>query len=381
MKLVIAGTYPFNQNKITGGVEAYLCNLLEGFQQINVDDLEIHAISCTTDITKEKVVKNRNLTIHYLPSARRLRNITLYALDRYKITNKVKSLKPDLINTHNQTSYSYSSLGAGYPTIMTVHGIQYKETKIRKGLLNAIRRFPINYVERVCLKEASSIICDAPYVKQSIKNYSSARIDIVEPPISREYFDVEHNDIPGRLLFVGGISRRKNLCVLFKAVNILRKNLSGIELRVVGETRESDYLKMLKEYVRNNKLEKNITFLGNIEEELLLREYSDCSLVILPSIEESAGMVIQQAMAAGKAVVASKVGGISNFVEHGQTGFLVECGDVIGLAEKMMILLNDCQLKTEFGERAKREAIGRFRTDEIAKNTYKIYQGAIERGK
>ena len=134
---------------------------------------------------------------------------------------------------------------------------------------------------------------------------------------------------------------------------------------------------MLLDYIRDHQLNDCVTFLGNLPEERVLEEYGKCAVVALTSFEESAGMVLQQAMAAGVPVVATDVGGIPCIVTDGVTGFIVKLGNIEDLAQKIAILLNDENLRSDLGRRAKEEARERFTAEVIAKRAVDVYRRVI----
>jgi glycosyltransferase involved in cell wall biosynthesis len=101
------------------------------------------------------------------------------------------------------------------------------------------------------------------------------------------------------------------------------------------------------------------------------KEYGRCSLLALTSYEESAGMVLEQAMAAGVPVVATRVGGVPCIVKDREVGFLVN------LAEKIYSLLQDKALRNKYAENGKSEAVMRFSPAVIAEATHDIYQKVL----
>lgn len=84
-------------------------------------------------------------------------------------------------------------------------------------------------------------------------------------------------------------------------------------------------------------------------------------------------MVIAQAMAARVPVVATRVGGVDYLVDDGRTGFVVEFGDIEGLADAMTRLLADAKLRTQMGAAGRCEADRRFRADVVARQTRAVY--------
>jgi glycosyltransferase involved in cell wall biosynthesis len=94
--------------------------------------------------------------------------------------------------------------------------------------------------------------------------------------------------------------------------------------------------------------------------------------VVLFSLQETAPMAVLEAMASGKAVVCSRVGGIPELVQDGRTGFLVESRDVDGLARRLVQVLQDRELALMMGDQGRRLA-GRFRGETVAARYRELY--------
>jgi len=103
-------------------------------------------------------------------------------------------------------------------------------------------------------------------------------------------------------------------------------------------------------------------------------------IFVLPSLNEGMGRVLVEAMAAGKPIVASSVGGIPDLVKHGQNGFLVEPGDVNGLFLAVRKLIIDKKMRDEMGRRGKTMAPN-FGVQNMVEKTdalySSLYQGKI----
>ena len=84
------------------------------------------------------------------------------------------------------------------------------------------------------------------------------------------------------------------------------------------------------------------------------RVLNTLDVFVFPSLQEALGTAILEALAMGKAVVASRVGGIPEVVEEGKTGFLVEPEQPAAIAEKVILLLRNPELRSELGERGRR---------------------------
>ena len=98
---------------------------------------------------------------------------------------------------------------------------------------------------------------------------------------------------------------------------------------------------------------------------------------MLPSHQETAPMVVQQAMAAGLAVVATNVGGIPQQVQHDTTGLLFGPGDVHALAANLRRLHDEPGLASRLGAAGRVVASERYRADEVAMATRAVYVQAL----
>ena len=99
-------------------------------------------------------------------------------------------------------------------------------------------------------------------------------------------------------------------------------------------------------------------------------------MLVLPSLNEGMGRVLVEAMAAGKPVVASRVGGIPDLVRHGETGYLVPPADVEALADGIKKLLDDPEKAWEMGQRGK-ESCQQFSLEAMIQKLDDLYSGLI----
>lgn len=159
--------------------------------------------------------------------------------------------------------------------------------------------------------------------------------------------------VPSTILFIGRLTEIKGLAVLLKAID----GLDGVRLIVAGdgETRDEH-----ERFARQ--LSLNARFIGRIgasEREHLL---SLCDVVVIPSIvlpngrSEGTPVVCLEAMAAGRAVIASRIGGLAEVIHDGENGLLFEQNDDRMLREKLALVLSDETLRQKIAENARRSA-------------------------
>ena len=138
-----------------------------------------------------------------------------------------------------------------------------------------------------------------------------------------------HSEHDGYYLFFGRLSKEKGVMTLLKAIN----RLPMIELRIAG-TGEDE--KNLREYVNDNSLQERVKFLGFLSGNKLENTIRKAKCIILPSEwYENGPYSIMEAMAAGKPVIVSNIGGLPEIVNSNKTGFICNAFDSVSLAESI----------------------------------------------
>jgi glycosyltransferase-like protein len=182
------------------------------------------------------------------------------------------------------------------------------------------------------------------------------------------------------VLFVGGLEPRKGLEDLIRAMRLVISRVKDARLVVVAKAgfRGTDHWSAYESVARGLELTDRIDFHESVDQETLLGLYSDCDVLALPSRNEGWGLVLMEAMACGKPVVATRVGGIPELVESGTEGILVEAGDVNGIADSITKLLHDPALRVRMG-RAGRRRVKKFSWDSTAEVVLREYERVIQR--
>jgi N-acetyl-alpha-D-glucosaminyl L-malate synthase BshA len=128
-------------------------------------------------------------------------------------------------------------------------------------------------------------------------------------------------------------------------------------------------------FAREHGLRNRVTFLGNVPnlEEVL----GACDLFLLPSEAESFGMAALEAMTSEVPVIATRAGGLPEVVDDGETGYLVEVGNVAAMAERGIEILRDEEGAKRMGRRAREVAIERFDEQKIVPYYREMYERVI----
>lgn len=141
--------------------------------------------------------------------------------------------------------------------------------------------------------------------------------------------------VPLKLIFVGQVTKRKNLITVIETVQRLNVEGQKVELTVVGT---GDLFKEYHEKYRSN----SIVFKGKVNDKELLQEiYRNHDLLVVPSFTETFGLVYIEAMSCGTPVIYSKGQGIDGYFEQGKVGYAVNSTDQLELKNAISAICND----------------------------------------
>lgn len=179
------------------------------------------------------------------------------------------------------------------------------------------------------------------------------------------------------LLFVGNLYPVKGLNHLLDAFTKVASEFDEVQLYLVGD---GPLRSELMSQARKNGIRDRVHFTGRRPHDEIPWWINSCDVVVLSSLSEGMPSILLEAMGCGKPVVATDVGGISEILRHGRTGFLVKPKDVDGMARYLSILLMENEgLAFDMGERAFIESgsVTWQRSAEQVKSLYvNILQGA-----
>jgi glycosyltransferase involved in cell wall biosynthesis len=171
-----------------------------------------------------------------------------------------------------------------------------------------------------------------------------------------------------RVLFVGMVSLQKGLPYLFEAMAGLRH--LDLELCVIGAL-EAEMRPIMAKY------ETTFRYLGAVARDELHKQYSQASVLVLPSIQEGLALVQAQAMACGVPVIASENTGAADLFTDGVEGFIVPIRDAHALREKILTLYENPAMREQMGE----AALARVRKiggwDEYGERAAEYYREAL----
>ncbi len=173
------------------------------------------------------------------------------------------------------------------------------------------------------------------------------------------------------------VSRRKNQKMLVEALGMLKDSHPQVEVALVGGSKENDYLDEILRRAGELGVGDRLHVAAFRND--MPAVYAESDLVALVSIEEGLGLVAAEGMAAGKAVVGTRVGGIPEVVADGETGVLVDVGDVSALAGAIADISTDGELSDRLGAAGRARAMELFHAPAMAARMMELYDTVLDR--
>lgn len=222
------------------------------------------------------------------------------------------------------------------------------------------------------LDTISAFVTPDNFLKQKLVEggYPGERIFVVGNPFDVGEYTPSSVD-EGFVLYLGRLVEEKGIMTLLSSM----KRLPNIKLKIIGR---GDAELVVKSRVREEGLE-NVEFLGALYDKELRDVFRRASCLVVPTQwYDNSPLVIHQAFALGKAVVASRIDGIPEVVEDGVTGLLVNPGDEHDLALKIEKVMQDGSLRVSLGEKAREKAEREFTADRRYDGLTRVINYAIQ---
>ncbi|MGD0203918.1 MAG: glycosyltransferase family 4 protein [Candidatus Bathyarchaeia archaeon] len=327
----------------------------------------------------------------------------IFPLDNWffnrSISKKTGVFDADVYEAHAVSGYgllkALNNQGIKKPFVHTIHGVLADEyEQARENRYQSFRGRIANYfmhqlakLEEETAKNSTLIVTISQYSLGKIKqfyNVDEAKVRIVPNGVDPEKFKPFEDQAAVKrqfglgnepcVLFVGSLIPRKGLPFLVEAAKKIVKEYRETKFIIVGEGPLKNQL--LRKLEAAN-LSGNFTFLGNVKEDMLPAVYNCADVFALPSIQEGQGIVLLEAQASAKPVVAFDVGGVNEALLNVETGLLVKRGSTDKFADAIMKLLSDTALREKMGANGRRFVAENFTWDICAQKMLNVYHEAL----
>jgi glycosyltransferase involved in cell wall biosynthesis len=330
------------------------------------------------------VAEREGIDIVRLPGLSRELSPIHDAAATWRLARIIRKVRPDVVHTHTakagavgRAATVLAGLGRRPVVVHTFHG------HVLRGYFGRAGTLVFRAIETALARATDRLVAVSPEVRDELvalgvaprEKFTIVRLGIELAP--RVAFDGDTKDVRRRLgiaqdrFVVGWFGRMtavKRTDDLPATLAALRERGVDALLLLVGD---GDDRERLEQRAHDLGVAQSCLFLGYQED--VAPWYAICDAVVLTSASEGTPVTIIEALAAGRPVVATNVGGVPDVVDDGVTGFLVEAGDTQALAHKLEILARDPALRSAMGSEGRDRVLERYAVERLVDDVHTLY--------
>jgi glycosyltransferase involved in cell wall biosynthesis len=324
----------------------------------------------------------------------------------------LQRVRPDVVHFHNCQFLTFSLLHAahakGIPTCMSIYDYWHFCPKAMLALpdntfcqrahsTGCVRCLPTQMVlaqkmllgfrRRIfdrCFDKVDRFVVLSEHSAGVLKGYGIPQRKIAVIPLT---LPLEYSDMPdpgdlglggSGILFAGWLNDRKGVHIAIEAMSSILREVSAARLYVIGGKAKfaNEYEARFERYIAENRLQDKIVFLGHQSPDTVRQYLQKVAVLILPEqYENMSPLVMVEAMMLGTPVVASRLGGIPEYIRDGETGFLADAFDPADFAAKIVRCLRDSDLRTRIAGAALQFIRQRNDNERVWRLTEDFYAG------
>jgi glycosyltransferase involved in cell wall biosynthesis len=357
MSRILFISYVSNQHSGVGNRVYYLS------RELAKKGHEVHVI------TKQGEYVSKEVNAYYVQIPKHIFKIPLVPLPQVSIFNllaykkfeEIKHrIKPDLIDVqHVHVSPFVHMIREKDNLAITCHGTEIGLFNLERSYLSLVNLINSQF-EKNIFKKSKTIIAVSNYIKKEIINYydlQSNKIITIHNGIDlKEFNDIRKIDLKDKLgvsniiLFMGGYSKRKGIHILLKALAEIKER-DWVLIIIGGGDLKSK--KEIIDLINFLKIKNRIINFSNVSRELLKSTLFEADIFVHPALYEPFGIAVLEAMASGKAIIATRTGGIPEILAN--AGILINTVSE-ELKNALELLISDIELRKKYSKLAKERA-------------------------
>ena len=367
-----------------GGPALHVTYLARGLAERGYETTLVAGDVARGEASMAFVAEQAGVEIVTLPGLSRELSPVRDALAAFRLARLIRKLRPDVVHTHTAKAGAVGRTAAllAWPrrpvVVHTFHG------HVLRGYFGTGGTLVFRAIETLLARASDRLIAVSPEVRDELvalhvaprERFSVVRLGIeLEPRVHFEGDPAEvrrRHGIPEGKFVVGWFGRMTAV----KRTDDLLTMLAGVRERGVDAllllVGDGDDRERLEQRAHDLGLARSCLFLGYQED--VAPWYAICDAVVLTSASEGTPVTIIEALAAGRPVVATKVGGVPDVVDEGETGFLVRPHDTHALAERLEILAGDPVRRRTMGDLGRARMLERYAVERLVDDVDALYR-------
>lgn len=384
---------------------------LKPYIQDKTVDLHIIAIG----EAKKTVYDEETLVTYHMVNIQRLRGERTPQSEIAVWENIFNEIQPDLIQVWG-TEFSFGEsieiAAKDVPVCFYIQGVMSALSKhpagdlplgklfLQTGLFSAfkframLKEIKSNEkhvaIEADIVKKSDGIILDNKWTEEQYAPYTDKFYNVplaINKIFSTKNWGIENCNRHTLFTVAGGASPIKGIHNAVLAVAQLKKKYPDIKLKIPGHVSSAKphflydtiFIRHIKKLIKKYSLRENVVFLGGLTAEQMAEELSKTNAFVMPSCVETHSSSLREAMSVGCPVVSANVGSVSEFVEHGENGFIYRYDDVGSIVEFVDKIFSSDDLACKLGANAKISIAKKYPQNQIGEMLVDAYKRIINK--
>jgi glycosyltransferase involved in cell wall biosynthesis len=291
--------------------------LLEEFQDSQA--VELHVVTLRRFIKQDLTFQRKGVTFHVLKIRGGVRDQSLYWVDTWRIKPKLKEIQPDVVHAWGTERGAHLvAKRLGYPYLVTIQGLLTWYGELLP--LNIYERYA-EWLERRGLPGTPLVTTESSFAVQYLKKrFPGLPVFQAEHAPNRIFHQIvrKPQTKPVRLIFVGYFGYRKGGDLLVEALEQIEKEID-FELILIGDVEQTFRKRM--EALQARPIWKRVQMRRHLSPAEIAEELSRATMMVFPTRADTSPNAVKEAVVAGVPVVASAIGGITDYVLPRKNGF------------------------------------------------------------
>lgn len=386
-----------------GGIATFTRHLAHGLKEIGHD---VEVVSLSKDV--DKTIDDDGINIHRVSLTWIERNFdsmnACIPYSHYVLSASI-SMWRKFLELHSEKPFDVVDtpelLAEGFFPAMTricplVIRLYTPHSKfISERLHNVTPTFDHEFIaamERVAMTSCDVITSPSLDLRDWVAadlHIDAEQIEIVRNPIDPNQFTPDGEKLlpktdKTRILFVGRLEERKGIQYLVDAVPKVVSKHPNVEFVIIGDDTknakgQSSELDKLKAAIGRDGTGQYIEFINRVPLNDLPGYYRSADICVVPSVYDNSPYTCLEAMSCGRPVIGTTGGGTKEYLSHDESGIIVEPKDPDAIAQALLALLDDENLRKQMSEKARERVLQHFQRKEIARQTAELYKLAAQR--
>lgn len=304
---------------------------------------EVAVFTTSADLDRSIVLGDGRLTAHVAPRGRARSAATFFARERAALGALIADCELDVLHAQWTYEFAWAAMDAGKPYVVTAHDYPPTVVRFRPDAYRILRAAMALRVFR----SAPRLTTVSPYLLDCLPSGVRARTTLIPDFLDAASVGAPVMEPPADPLVVtvsNGFGRLKNVTSALRAFAVLRRSLPEARYRLLGDGLGADG--PAARFAADNGLAAGVEFLGPLPQAEAMRHLRAARVVLHPSLEESFGMAVLEAMSAGVPVVGGERSGNVPYLLGGEepAGLLCDVTDVERTAEALRRIMCDDSL-------------------------------------